>query len=112
MIEVVTIEVGQLRNILDEAMKPLKDELKVVKSLLGEKKFTIKEVSEATGIPPHTIRRQCNNGSINAERVGRDFYITATEVARIGTKKVQETPIPKILNKHKSRKNDYKGRRK
>lgn len=46
--------------------------------------YTVKQVSEATGLAEMTIRKMIWSGELPARRIGRAIRITATDVANLG----------------------------
>lgn len=44
--------------------------------------MTLKEAAAILGILPATLRRQIANGRLQAQKRGRDWFVTAAEVER------------------------------
>ncbi len=58
-----------------------------------EKHYTLKEVCEALGVHRNTFLRWISAGKVKAIQLGRDWRIAESEITRICSKGVQDTPV-------------------
>lgn len=44
--------------------------------------MTLREAARTLGVLPDTLRMQIHRGKLTARKVGRDWFVTRTEIAR------------------------------
>ena len=49
----------------------------------GERLYTLAEAAEALGVHYNTIKNWIYNGSLKANKIGRSYRVTGTELKRI-----------------------------
>lgn len=77
---VVVLEVEQLRQVVAEAVEPLRRQLVEIQRAQEGAAMTISEAARRLGVSPRTVQRQVAAGRLPAIRLGRSVRIPADAV--------------------------------